>query len=399
MAGEYTYIFCDLITGKIIDDLPLVSASFNTKLNGVGDFSGQFMLRDDRLRGREPLRTCTPGRTSVFVDRNGVLVWGGIIWSRNYWSETGRVQIDGQSFESYLYKRILRTSLRYITATDQVTIAENLISQALDGQAPPIKVVTDRHQGVAPVTRRADYPDYGYHIIGEAVEDLSQLQDSFDWSVRVAYDSLGAPTATLYIGYPFLGRTLEQSQLYFDMPGNIKSYEWPENASESATWVVALGAGQEGSRVRATAQDDSLHADGWPKLDVRQSFQDVTRTSTLQAHANAAIQTLNPNKVPLPRITVRSNEGPSIGSYFVGDHAYFTITGDRFAGLADDTLTAAYRITQMNITTPSSSTSEQVYFYLSEPELSLLRRPPDLASDFIALNRRVDRPLNIPVVE
>lgn len=104
-AVKYKYIVTDLLTDTILAELPLEGVSFTRALKDAGAFSGNIpvVAANDYL---DVYETTMPGRTSLYVLRDDVCVWGGIIWSRNYNIKERTLSLNGNEFTSYLHKRV-----------------------------------------------------------------------------------------------------------------------------------------------------------------------------------------------------------------------------------------------------------------------------------------------------
>lgn len=101
---KYRYIVADLLTDRIIAELPFTSVSYGLALSGAGSFSGtlKFPIQESVTNVYD---STTPGRTALYIMRNDQCVWGGIIWSREY-DVIGRVlSISGLEFTSYFSHR------------------------------------------------------------------------------------------------------------------------------------------------------------------------------------------------------------------------------------------------------------------------------------------------------
>lgn len=109
---EYRYYVTDLLTNNVIGEIPFSGVSFQRALSKAGSFSGQIPV----IEATSPLNlyeVTMPGKTGIYVLRNGVCVWGGIIWSRSYDPSNKTLQVDGQEFISYLYHRAVWQTLYY----------------------------------------------------------------------------------------------------------------------------------------------------------------------------------------------------------------------------------------------------------------------------------------------
>lgn len=102
---EYKYITADLMTDTILAELPLQDVSFTRALKDAGSFSGSVpvIADNDYL---DLYETTMPGRTALYVLRDGVCVWGGIIWTRNYDIKERNLIVNASEFTSYFYRRV-----------------------------------------------------------------------------------------------------------------------------------------------------------------------------------------------------------------------------------------------------------------------------------------------------
>ena len=110
--AEYRYYTADLLTNNVIAEIPFTGVSYERALSRAGSFSGEIPM----IEATAPLNlyeSTMPGKTALYVLRNGVCVWGGIIWSRSYNPSNKTLQIDGQEFISYLYHRAVWQTLYY----------------------------------------------------------------------------------------------------------------------------------------------------------------------------------------------------------------------------------------------------------------------------------------------
>lgn len=102
---EYRYITTDFLTDQILAEIPMQDVSFTRALKDAGTFSGNVPVIPDNDY-LDLYETTIPGRTSLYVLRNGVCVWGGIIWSRSYDIKERVLTVNASEFTSYLYKRV-----------------------------------------------------------------------------------------------------------------------------------------------------------------------------------------------------------------------------------------------------------------------------------------------------
>ena len=129
MATQYRYLLADVLTNQIIAELSLTNVNFTQQLNTSGTATGELLLTGVNSAALNVLASTTPGRNALYIDRNGVLLWGGIIWAREWDSASQLMKLTAREFESYFERRRI-TQTTPFTGYEQFTIVENLINQA-----------------------------------------------------------------------------------------------------------------------------------------------------------------------------------------------------------------------------------------------------------------------------
>lgn len=109
---EYRYYVADLLTNEILTEIPFTGVSYERALSKAGSFSGTIPLIEATAH-LDLYENTMPGKTALYVLRDGVCVWGGIIWGRQYSPSNKTLTVDGSEFVSYLYHRALWQTLYY----------------------------------------------------------------------------------------------------------------------------------------------------------------------------------------------------------------------------------------------------------------------------------------------
>lgn len=104
IAPVYRYFTADLLTNEILAEIPLRGVNFECALKAAGKFSGKIPITQE-TDSMDLYNSTMPGNTAIYVVRNGVCVWGGIIWSRSYQFSSRDLIISASEFTSYLYHR------------------------------------------------------------------------------------------------------------------------------------------------------------------------------------------------------------------------------------------------------------------------------------------------------
>lgn len=341
----YTYLFCDLLTDEVLAELPMSAVTYSTELNGIGTLKGTIPYADQTLP-LDPETASMPGRTALYVDRDGVIVWGGIVWTREP-AGAGKA-IQAAEFLSYYQHRYVKqtlstdTSLILNTAyvpdgqrlyADQKYIVWSLLKYA--HAQPGGSIGVDTNALTAPahgVSRSLSYFGFERPEIYKSISDLASADDGFDFGIEVGW----TPTANnlppqrykrARTWFPRRGRAAAESGLVFAKGGpgsSILSYDWPENGTALATEVSGLGEGNGEAKLAVTAQNADRLASGWPLLEAVTSYDGVIDPAQLQGLTNAEL-TARASAQTQPTFEVSADTDPEFGSYSVGDEALFVI--------------------------------------------------------------------------
>lgn len=129
---EYRYFLTDLLSNTVISEVPFQGVSYERANRKAGSFSGTIPFIPS-TKALNLYEATMPGRTGLYIVRNGVCVWGGIIWSRSYDVISKELSVDGSEFISYFYHRNIWQTLIY--GTDYISI----ITYRVDNNIATIK--------------------------------------------------------------------------------------------------------------------------------------------------------------------------------------------------------------------------------------------------------------------
>lgn len=365
MTTNYRYLFVDLLSNSIIGELPLTGVGFTQQLNQPGTFQGHLLLSGINADKFNVDPSTIPAHCGLYVDRNGILVWGGVIWGRSYNSTSQTLTFSAQEWISYFDHRRITQDVDFVNI-DQLVIAKTLIE---DAQAAPYGNINVGYNSEGETTSGVlisrTYYNYEFKNVYQAIQDLSRQGDGFDFHIDVAYDGItGLPAKYFNTYYPRSGLQYsfgDPNVPVFTFPaGNMVEYEYPEDGSAVANTVYALGAGSNEGKQIATGQDATKLAEGWVLLETTANYSDVTDQIMLQEVANAqALATSYPPVVL--KVVVPAYVDPVFGTYEVGDDARIIITDSRFP----NTLDQIYRIVGLTVQ-PGESGPERVTLSLSQ---------------------------------
>ena len=358
----YRYLFADLLTNEIIGELPITGVSFTQQLNQAGTLQARLLITGINTYEFN-VEACTePGRNAIYVDRDGILVWGGIIWNRTYNSAAQTINISAREFESYFERRRISTTQAFNNA-DQLLIARTLITNAQSVPEGDIGVIVGSETSGILVDRV--YYDYEIKGVYQAIQDLSRQNDGFDFNIKVEYDNItNEPKKTLVLGYPRSGHVDTgvgdlDTPVFIFPAGNIVEYEYPEDASIAANKIFALGAGSNEGKLISIATDTAKLAAGWALLEDQSNYSDITDQTVLDELAQGQVLAVS-TPPPIIKVVVPASVDPVFGTYGIGDDARLIITDPRFPTGLDQ----VYRIVALNVQ-PGEAGPERVTLTLT----------------------------------
>jgi hypothetical protein len=374
MATQYRYLFADLITNDILAELPLTNVSFTQTLNTPGSFSGTILGSDINETGYDIAGSTIPARTAIYVDRDGVLIWGGIIWLRTWDSDSQHFDFQAREFGSYFERRRITDNFMdgdqalVYENEDQLFIAQDLLTLAQTLAGGDIGVVVPNNVSGIDVTRV--YYAYEFKDVWGAIKDLSNQQDGFDFNIDVAYDTNLEPRKYAQTAYPFRGITFNANNadaLVFEFPGNIVAYEWPDDGSVVANKMYGVGPQSNEAKIVAvaTAPTNQITA-GYPLLEDTVSYTDQYDPTILYQQTLGEV-TAKQVPVVTPKIVIPAYASPVLGSYKTGDECLLRITDDRFPNNGSGFgLSQVYRIVAISVQ-PGEDGPERVTLTLTDP--------------------------------
>jgi hypothetical protein len=96
----------DIVTNKIVGEIPLEDVSYERSLKQPGSFEGKITV-SEQTNALDLYNATMPGKTALYVVRDTEAVWGGIIWGRTYDLVGRSLAISASEFTSYLNHRII----------------------------------------------------------------------------------------------------------------------------------------------------------------------------------------------------------------------------------------------------------------------------------------------------
>lgn len=428
MAVSYRYLLTDLVSGTVIGELQFSGVSWSQTLNAPGEFSGSININDYRLQNKVGTAAAgynssieyitQPARTGLYVERDGNIVWGGIIWTRTWEPISQELSITAQTFETYWEHRIVQTASHITTdiqsacvfdeGTDQfqVIMGDSTVGSeggilwnmgaTLNGSIATtndigIQYDTSSYSGIGIPNTFVVY-DYENKKLSQVVSELTEqsapaasgTQYGFDWAINATYDSTGNIVRIFNMYYPAKGiqDTTSSALPMLEFPGSIVQYSWPEDGTTMVTRLIGIGPGSaEGQYITTYRAPSKTDVSTYPPLDDVASFTqipDVDMVDNLtQARADllgAPVVTPSITWVPvtqelrdLPANIAATGTtvsvSPNIGEFETGDLFRIRLNDARFYGGAE----FVYRLTRFTVDVGDKGSSEVVTGEFSLP--------------------------------
>ena len=128
-ATSYRYIFANASTNEVLAELPITGVQFDQKLNTYGSMSGHILLTGIDTTKFNLFNATIPTKCALYIDRNGIIVWGGVISYSFYDSATQILEFNAFEWLWWLSRRVIKNTSVF-TAQDECFIAHRLVINA-----------------------------------------------------------------------------------------------------------------------------------------------------------------------------------------------------------------------------------------------------------------------------
>ncbi|WP_424216989.1 hypothetical protein ACN20G_33385 (plasmid) [Streptomyces sp. BI20] len=350
---QYRYRTWDALTRRpLLQDLQLGDVEFGPRLNAAGEFSGEIPVRLP-LIGTEVL---APGATLLTVERDGLGLWGGIVWRTE--PDGAALPVEASGWGSYLHRRhdlhgMLNGRGPWVNA-DPCKVVRDVWAYAQEAPDGDLGVVVDPVVSQAKVGSpaepyRSDW--WEMPVLGDIVDDMVKVEGGPEWTEDTVWEK-GVPRGRIRLGWPRLGT--RRTDIAFTTGVNVISAPpQSHDGDEFAQVVIALGAGEGRARRRAV---DAVR-DGRLRLESVLEVPGERGEDRLAARARTerlARQILG----EITDIDVIDHPAAPVGSWQVGDDVPVRVDGGwgQYAGWC--------RITGWTIRPPRGKDPEQITLHL-----------------------------------
>lgn len=355
--GQFRYFVCNAFTGDILEQLPFSTFEFDRIRNKPGGWTADISYRNPKLT----TGLIAPWTRSVFAELEGTILWGGLLTTTGLASD-GPYKLGGAGFFEYYRegRRVLRDrgGMTYATGAndyiiefagvEQFDIVSDFLAHAADFAGPAnlgydeVRYHGPGQDDPSGVDRDRTYYTYERKGIGEAIEQMAEVIDGFDFSESYAFSTDGSRIERyLDLWYPYKGN---DQVTIFALGNNVVLLNRDVDGLAQATRVTSTGDGEDDAQLqREAVNGDTELPDGYlPMLEATTSYSDVSIPSTLTAHAEFDAGQL---KNPVDSVELEVQKGIDV---VLGEFDW----GDSVRTVADDhalQLDAIYRIESLHV--------------------------------------------------
>lgn len=340
-----TWFIGNLLTGRRIQTLPVLTGSWSEVLNADGDLSCTVSMRNPQVRRLGLRESAIPGASFLAVFSDDVGLQAGPIWMHDWDDDLQRLTLTASGMWSYFDHRMVLPVLAGRLPTDPTTntrfaavsvdpddpwpvdtrkslqgMARALVAQAQSWTSGNVPIVLPAE--IAGTNERL-YRAADLATVGRRLRELSQVEGGPDirFSPRFTTDRLGVEWV-MEIGSP-------TQPLLFSSQEPVFNYGLPRSSVSRlrvqvdgrglASQAYAAGGRAVDQSLMAVATDATLTAAGFPVLEVADATRaTVSDLSTLQGHANERVMW---GRLPVRSISFDHDPKvrPFVGSFRAGD--------------------------------------------------------------------------------
>jgi hypothetical protein len=323
---QYRYYFEDLSTGLLLDELPGLYGTYMTaNLSSPGEMTASIRMDTPYRTVTNILESTMPGRTKIWVERDSVLIWGGILWARTYQSDGRSMQFNARTFDSYLGKDYNDVDVT-IGPGYKVDITRDFFVRAFtQGAGAPsdclefFPVIGNEHTHWDDMVKEYVRGGVEYRI-------LYYKNSVGKRCAKVQFGRWDRDNSSTYrmLGVPYTEGTPRQ---LFQYPGDISKYFWPESAADAANELAGIGKADGATTPRAVVSNPSSIQAGYPRLRKRFTFSETESEDVLTQTLNSMRDTLAPPRTdPTFALVLQSGTvDGQFGNWALGDYFDYVI--------------------------------------------------------------------------
>ena len=351
-----TYIIGDLLTGRRIQTVPVLSGPWDDALNETGSVSITVTLRDPDVAKLGLFESALPGKAFLAAIDGDTVLQAGPIWAHDYDGDNQELTIHAAGMWSYFDHRMLLPVLAGRLPSDPTTDT-NFRPVSVDPEDPWPADTTSSLQGIAralvaqaqtetngnvpvvlpatiPGTNERRYRGADLAPVGQRLKELTEVENGPDiqFLPRWTTDKLGIEWV-MRIGTPTqpLLFSLVEPVFTVGVPeSSVSSFSVSVNGAEVGSRAFVGGGRSTDTTLTTVSVDPTLLVAGFPVLDLKDTTHSTVQLeSTLQQYGNENVMRAR-KPVQTWAFTHNLATSPYLSGFNVGDFAKVRMMGDPY---------------------------------------------------------------------
>lgn len=331
----------DLLTGRRIQTVPVVSAEWSDTLNDAGQISATVKLNDQVVQLLALKGSATPGKAFLAVVDGDSVLQAGPIWWHDYDADAKTLSLRASGMWSYFDHRMLIPVLAGFLPTSPS--ADTNLTSSLQGIARALVVQAQSWTGGdVPVNVPVEIPGDSVRnyrgadlaSVGQRLRELTQVEGGPDirFAPRWSEDRLGVEW-DLLVGTPDEPLLFSAFETVFNVGlkgSSVTDLRVRVDGSAVAGQVFATGGRASDDALVAVATGSALSAAGFPLLEkVDSSRSTITDVNTLQGFANELVLA-GARPIEVWSFTHDLGQQPALTGFSTGDFAKVRVHNDLY---------------------------------------------------------------------
>jgi hypothetical protein len=272
-----TFLACNALTNGVIAELPMINPSYTRTLCDSGTLTGDLALDAAGVVDLLANGGVEPGAVSIYVQRDGTYVWGGILWNHAFDASSSRLTLNAAEFGTILSQKSIFSTTATYSGEVAAQCAAWVVAAFASAGVPVSTLVTPTATNLSLTVN-----PWETHCYLDLIKSYAVAIGGIDW----AFDVTQGPQAQFTASYPRRGQSYVNSAIVWDFPGSLLNLTLNVDAQRIAANLIESGAGTASSLVQAVVSQSSS---GHVALDVVDSNNSLTSQPDVQSYASGKL--------------------------------------------------------------------------------------------------------------
>lgn len=350
------FILGDMLTGRRIQTVPVVSGSWSDTLNGQGEVTVTVSMRDPDVKKLGITQSALPAKAFLAAVEGDTILQAGPILSHEWEVASSKLILRAGGLWSYFDRRVLLPVLAGRLPSDPTTdtnfravsidpndpwptdtrsslqgIAVSIVAQALSWPSGNVPVILP---AVIPGDSVRRYRGAEMAPVGQRLRELTQVEDGPDiqFLPRWTVDRLGIEWV-MRVGTPTQPLIFSDVNPVFNVgvaKSSVSKFRVQVNGSNIGSYGFAGGGRVSDATLTTVSYDPNLIAAGFPQFDlIDTAHSTVELAATLQKYSDELVMR---GRKPIQTwsFTHQLSVHPFLAGFNVGDFAKVRIVDDPY---------------------------------------------------------------------